>query len=874
MKATYLRLKNFVAIDATLHTKNLEIDFTKMNHSILLFIGTNGSCKTYILSQIHPFAYMGNVDVRHGIDMIIDGKDGEKEIHFVKDDGTKYTIRHFYMYRKSGRTIRSYIEKDGIEMNASGLVTTFNELVEIEFGIDIGFLRVLRLGSNVNNLVSSKSTDRKDFAVKLLTEVDEYLHDYKEATQASRNLNTELKLVVEKLKRFGEDGSVESEYTASLQILDEKLNRNKELREKSIREMANLTGKIESFIQGSVTDLRSKIASISQAKKDVKVALIKISEKTIGVRHAFVTVGTYDELIETIKDELHNYDKELSSLNAQIEVLSKSLSDMKNDAVDLENKLKSMKEISDIDNIREDLKKALEFDEHYSKYYQNFNTSCTKKDILEDIALAQYIKDSISNLREFSKKSREMYYKAYSNKKDPYNYCTNLLVKLRTELSLCNLSKEHDKVQMQPPTGCELYSKCPFFKALEVKDFRSIQDIEKDIEVVQGAIKICDGIRNIHILLDNRSSSIPIKISPESIILDIMNGTETFYNFDEANHMVTFLEKYAEWNENKKQISKYEEEIRRYELHQEAIDEGIVKSQKSLLIRISDSEKKLRRLHKEKDKIKEYIEFGEEKLEDAKTMRDLIQERGERIKELETLDSEYSSLEDKVKLLKEFDEQKWTHEQFIRDCDSTIESIEDQIFDTRVKLKEFKELRERKQKLEEQFTKVNLIRRAVSSNEGIPLLYLNLHFSRARNLANSIISSVYGDSIRLEKIIINEKEFRIPYSKNGVEVEDVVYASQGEVSVISLALSFALMEEFSGRNGYNILLLDEVDGPLDKGNKEKFLRVLENQMNRIGCNQVFMITHNQLFENYPVDVYVTLDKDNQLDSYRDINQIN
>ena len=108
MKATYLRLKNFVAIDATLHTKNLEIDFTKMNHSILLFIGTNGSCKTYILSQIHPFAYMGNVDVRHGIDMIIDGKDGEKEIHFVADDGTKYVIRHFYMYRKSGRTIRSY----------------------------------------------------------------------------------------------------------------------------------------------------------------------------------------------------------------------------------------------------------------------------------------------------------------------------------------------------------------------------------------------------------------------------------------------------------------------------------------------------------------------------------------------------------------------------------------------------------------------------------------------------------------------------------------------------------------------------------------------------------------------------------------------
>ena len=154
MKVTFLRLKNFVAIDATLNLKKIEIDFTKMKHSILLFIGVNGSCKTYILSQIHPFAYMGNVDVRHGMDMIIDGKDGEKEIGFINDQGDTYYIHHFYLYKKSGRQVRSYIEKNGVELNKSGLVTTFNQIVEIEFGIDIGFLRVIRLGSNVNNLVN------------------------------------------------------------------------------------------------------------------------------------------------------------------------------------------------------------------------------------------------------------------------------------------------------------------------------------------------------------------------------------------------------------------------------------------------------------------------------------------------------------------------------------------------------------------------------------------------------------------------------------------------------------------------------------------------------------------------------------------------
>jgi predicted ATP-binding protein involved in virulence len=59
LKVDYLKLKNFNAIFSTLNLKKIEIDFTKMQNSILLFIGTNGSCKTYILSHIHPFAYVG-----------------------------------------------------------------------------------------------------------------------------------------------------------------------------------------------------------------------------------------------------------------------------------------------------------------------------------------------------------------------------------------------------------------------------------------------------------------------------------------------------------------------------------------------------------------------------------------------------------------------------------------------------------------------------------------------------------------------------------------------------------------------------------------------------------------------------------------------
>ena len=50
------------------------------------------------------------------------------------------------------------------------------------------------------------------------------------------------------------------------------------------------------------------------------------------------------------------------------------------------------------------------------------------------------------------------------------------------------------------------------------------------------------------------------------------------------------------------------------------------------------------------------------------------------------------------------------------------------------------------------------------------------------------------------------------------------------------------------------MLLDEIDGPLDTHNRAKFIKILENQIERIGSEQSFLITHNDMFSSYPVDI--------------------
>ena len=120
---------------------------------------------------------------------------------------------------------------------------------------------------------------------------------------------------------------------------------------------------------------------------------------------------------------------------------------------------------------------------------------------------------------------------------------------------------------------------------------------------------------------------------------------------------------------------------------------------------------------------------------------------------------------------------------------------------------------------------------------------------------------VYNGDLRLAEFEISADEFGIPYITKGAKVKDVVYASQGERSFISLALSFALT--CRSLSSYNIMLLDEIDSTLDTSNREKFLRVLEMQIEMIHAEQVFVISHNDMFNAYPVDIIDTKGQKNK-----------
>ena len=775
MKITRLRLKNFTAIDATLHQKEIIIDFSKMVNPICLFIGPIGSCKTYIMSQLQPFAYMGKVDVRNGEDMIIPSKkEGEKEICYRKDNGDEYRIHHHYIKSGKRRTVKSYVEKNGVELNPSGLVTSFNQIIEIEFGIDIGFLKILRLGSNVNSLVGLSSTERKEFAVKLLSEVDDYLVDYKNATTTCRELNTELGLVVDKLNKIGDEDTVEETLKLRLSELEQKIwSRTKE-KETLIKEIAEAKGRLERESHENYQTVKDKINGLVQESKAIGDKILEIGALISAMDFSFAYTTSIESMGEELKKKITKTEMEYAGVNGKISVLSKSIEEQREHLDIVNGKIKAIGELNEIEEVKKDLFLVKEFDKRYSKYYADFHPKCTKKELMEDFATMQTILSMIASTREFSDSAREIYYKAYESDKDPRSVCLKKLVKLKTELTLSKEEKKGINSDMALPEECKSFNACPYYKALKLRDTRAPKAVEDDIYIVEEALKVCDCLYNIHILLRNRRENLPYHVEFGRIVYDVLKGTVTFFNFEENNKRIIFLEKYEEWVANRERMEKLEKNLEILQKSADQVDASLLTTRTNLMDTITKAENELGELRHKRKKLSKKMERKREELENVQKYTSLLSEKNDFLDQMTVVLNRRKDLVAISELLTEYEQLKLRGKEEIKEIDEALQEMENEKFHVKDNLNDFHHLRESKAKVEKEYNHAELIRNAVSSTKGIPLLYLNAHFGRAKNIANQVIRDVCGDDFQLEMVEINENEFRIPYTKNGILIPDIV----------------------------------------------------------------------------------------------------
>jgi len=437
---------------------------------------------------------------------------------------------------------------------------------------------------------------------------------------------------------------------------------------------------------------------------------------------------------------------------------------------------------------------------------------------------------------------------------------SELLVQLDRTVSN---TKRHRKIadKMCTPEGCDMFNECPYYLHYhEELVHHSKEDtikLEFEIDRRNEALTVFNQLKSIQMLLNTIKLEHRMDHGYQGIIASIMkHDISEFVDYEAVKSEVEFLEYYEEYVNHKEKRAEYEQQAKVFQLSNQ------LESPDEILSNISKLTMQLSVFNRQIDELDRKESERLEEIEQTKDLIDDFSKYVEYTNEVERLNTELThtkesrdtlkeSLKDKI----EYDEKLAAYNKQVESIEFDISSLEDSIYHDRVKRTQFIELGQEIEQIKTRYDIVELLKGAVSTNKGIPLIYINSYFKSLRLVANEIIKDIYENDFVLEEFVVNDKEFRIPYRTKGVSVRDIRYASQAESSVATLAISFAMLEQFAYT--YNIILLDEVDGPMYKGNKERFFAALEGMLSRIHSEQAFIITQSTMFNDYPVNLIIT-----------------
>ena len=270
-------------------------------------------------------------------------------------------------------------------------------------------------------------------------------------------------------------------------------------------------------------------------------------------------------------------------------------------------------------------------------------------------------------------------------------------------------------------------------------------------------------------------------------------------------------------------------------------------------------QEEISRLEKEKEKSEETISDIKDTLSSKKDELASLDELINLYNDLRVVslsrDEMLSSKKEYEEILSSYDEYTIKYDELntnINMIQKHIDVLSKTISDMKYKATQYESNISDLSKLKKKYADINMLKKAYSTKSGIPLDHIKLYLTDTRQLANEMLDIVYDGDIQLEEFELTENEFNIPFYNKGIIISDIRYASQGESSFLSIAISFAL--SYQNLTDYNIPLLDEADSNLDASNRMKFINVIEHFMDIISCEQLFIITHNDMFSQYPVDV--------------------
>lgn len=363
IRITRLKLVNYIGIYHGMKQEEFEITFPDNENAFTMFLGQNGSGKTTIISQLHPFA--DSFDDRK--ELILEGKEGIKELDIETRDHS-YKIKIVISPNKKKTC---FIEKDGEELNKNGGLRTYEEIIKNEFGATKEFLKIAKIGSNTDSFIKQTPTERKAYISTFVGDVKKYLESFKIAADKHKVENARLNELAKNIARYSKEETIESEIKASAE--------NIKLLEEKIESLIGEIGKLQLSVENSENYLKDyDFDYMKRNELSWNVELKKMEADNVEFKRKFEKTFSKEECEEQISLLTESLNKQ----KVEFELLKNNLKSNKEKVIEINNNISrhkyNIKGISS--DILDELEKELNSDyEIHSKLEAQLKTSAVNQ---------------------------------------------------------------------------------------------------------------------------------------------------------------------------------------------------------------------------------------------------------------------------------------------------------------------------------------------------------------------------------------------------------------------------------------------------------------------------------------------------------------
>ena len=264
------------------------------------------------------------------------------------------------------------------------------------------------------------------------------------------------------------------------------------------------------------------------------------------------------------------------------------------------------------------------------------------------------------------------------------------------------------------------------------------------------------------------------------------------------------------------------------------------------------------------DRISEYVSEIEFLEKTNKTLENIKEYRTNLEEKIDDYNVSYNSLVCEKKELIELNEYSYIYKH-LKDLLSRLDSEKIELMNELVSLRQEKEkltsiviskqqIENMRNKSLQTLEKYNILSEIWSPKVGYPSWKIKNFTNMLTEETNKDLEEMWGDDLRINEIRIGSNEFTIEIDRNGTIIGDAIACSSGEQATLALALSFAIIKMNLKNIAYNIIRLDELDGPFDVERRTGFIDIVNSRLDDLNCQTCFIVSHNNEFDSVDCDV--------------------